>query len=264
GRMIEPEDILSAVKDFFFERPLKGLRAVVTSGPTYEPIDPVRFLGNRSSGKQGHAIAQQLIKVGAEVTYITGPTNLPAPNATKTVFVESAQEMLNAVEEALPSQIFIGAAAVCDWGVGSVNAQKLKKEAGNTPSLSLKENPDILKTVANHDRRPELVIGFAAETEDLKNNAENKIKRKNCDWLVGNDVSPAQNIFGSDENQVCLFKYTDDRKSITDQDWPRMTKIQVASKLVEEITHHFENIKGRNNDSANNTIADGTISRVAE
>ncbi len=239
GRMGEPDDILCAIQGFFYDRPLNGLKAIVTSGPTFEPIDPVRFIGNRSSGKQGHAIATALVRAGADVHYISGSTHLPPPSGATEIKVETAQEMLKAVEHTLPADIFIGTAAVCDWTIDQTSTHKIKKE-GDPPQLILKETSDILKTVATHKDRPHLVIGFGAETENLKENATNKLKRKNCDWLVGNDVSETQNVFGQDENQVCLFKYTDDRKDITYEEWDRMSKTRVAQKLVDEIIMTFE------------------------
>ena len=257
GRMAEPEDILSAVYDFFFERPLKGKHAIVTSGPTYEAIDPVRFIGNRSSGKQGHAIACALIKAGAGVTYISGPTALSCPPGANSISVEAASEMLEAVENALPADIFIGAAAVCDWAVDNVSTQKLKKREGQSaPALTFTENPDILKTVSSHENRPELVCGFAAETQDMDNNAKAKLLRKKCDWLVGNNVCSAQNIFGSDENEVCLFKYTDiGDQDITSQTLIRMKKEGAADFLVNEIISVFENKKDQNNEPSHTTRA---------
>jgi len=251
GRMSEPETVLDAIKDFFFDRPLKGLRATVTSGPTYEAIDPVRFIGNRSSGKQGHAIATALLQAGAHVTYVTGPTQLQPPQGATVVNVESADDMLDAVHSSLPADIFVGTAAVCDWKVESQSLQKIKKDdSGTTPSLSFTENPDILRTISNHSQRPELVIGFAAETETLNDNAKAKLKRKNCDWLVGNDVSATQNIFGSDENEVCLLQHSNDRQMIEVQNWPRMRKDQVAQKLVNEVILYFEHIKDTDYDTA--------------
>ncbi len=252
GRMVEATEIMTAIEQFFHkDLPLSGLKAVVTSGPTYEAIDPVRFIGNRSSGKQGHAIAQELINQGAQVTYVTGPTNLTPPIGANTISIESASEMLDSVEGAIPADIFVSVAAVCDWGVEDQEGQKIKKQSGkDAPSFKLKENPDILKTISNHSNRPKLVIGFAAETESLNKNAKDKLKRKNCDWLVGNNVSSEQNIFGNDDNEVCLFQYTNDRQSILEDNWPRITKIQVAKKLTEEIVTHFKNTKkGKHNES---------------
>ncbi len=253
GRMSEPDDILSSIKDFFSEKPLKNMKAIVTSGPTYEAIDPVRFLGNRSSGKQGHAIATALIQAGAHVHYITGPTHLPHPKGATIIEIESAEEMLAHVEKNLPADLFIGAAAVCDWTVETDHLQKIKKKDNLTPpQLNLKENPDILKKVSLSSKRPQLVIGFAAETENLNNNAKDKLKHKNCDWIVGNEISPEQNVFGNSENQVCLFQYTEDRKEIIQTDLPRMTKIKIAQKLVNEIIHYFETIQKDNRNECTN------------
>ena len=256
GRMVEPDDILSSITDFFLEKPLKGLKAVITSGPTYEPIDPVRFIGNRSSGKQGHAIAESLIRAGAEVHYVSGPTKLDTPiGVTESTYIESAKDMLKIVSDSMPADIFISAAAVCDWTVDTQAVQKIKKDDnGNAPQLTLSENPDILKIISAHKNRPQLVIGFAAETENLKEHAKAKLKRKKCDWLVGNNVSASQNIFGSDENQVCLLRYTDDRDTIIDQDWPRMSKKSVANKLVDEIVDYFENMKDTHHEFTTTSI----------
>ncbi len=230
GRMSEPSDILGGLLDFFFERPLKSFSAIVTSGPTYEPIDPVRFIGNRSSGKQGHAIAQALFEAGASVTLISGPTHEKPPAGVKLINIETATEMLRACEKSLPADIFVGAAAVSDWGPAAPSAQKIKK-SGKAPSLTLKENPDILKTVSNHKKRPGLVIGFAAETESLLENAKSKLKTKNCDWILANNVS--ENLFGSDENQVYLLTSTSTDK------WEKQGKRAIARRLAEKIGEYF-------------------------
>lgn len=231
GRMAEPDDILKSIFGFFFEQPLKNKTAIVTSGPTFEPIDPVRFIGNRSSGKQGHAIAQALAEAGASVTLVTGPTQEKSPAGVKTIQIETAVEMLAAVEKSLPADIFVGAAAVSDWSP-MPSPQKIKKQPGKpAPSLALKENPDILKTVASHRKRPALVVGFAAETENLLENAKTKLKSKNCDWIVANNVS--ENLFGGDENQVYLIT-----QSSTDQ-WDKQGKRAVAQKLAAKIGEHL-------------------------
>lgn len=234
GRMSEPETILEALKDFFFERPLKGLKAVVTSGPTYEPIDPVRFLGNRSSGKQGHAIAQALSNAGADVTLISGPVNIPNPVGVKTIHVQTAQEMLEASEAALPAQIAICAAAVSDWKAKNTSDQKIKKRDDKSPpTLNLTENPDILKTLSSHANRPELVIGFAAETNDLEKNAKAKLQSKKCDWILANDVS-GEKVFGKDTNHIHLIT------SENIDDWGVMPKAKIAEMLVKKVIEYYE------------------------
>lgn len=234
GRMSEPEEILRGIFSFFFEQPLTGKTAIVTSGPTFEPIDPVRFIGNRSSGKQGHAIAQALAESGAAVTLISGPVKEKPPAGVKLIEIETAAEMLAVVEKNLPADIFIGAAAVSDWSPAP-SAQKIKKQPGKTPALSLRENADILKTVSNHKNRPGLVVGFAAETENLLENAKSKLKSKNCDWILANNVS--ENLFGSDENQVYLIT-----QSSTDK-WEKQGKRAVAQKLAAKIGEHFTNVR---------------------
>lgn len=238
GRMSEPEDIHTAINNFFLtNKPLAGKTALVTSGPTYEALDPVRFIGNRSSGKQGHAIAQALQQAGANVTLITGPVALPDPQGINTIHIESAADMLNACEGALPTDIAICAAAVSDWSAAQEANHKIKKRADqNPPTLQLKENPDILKTLSNHKNRPELVIGFAAETEDLLENATRKRTRKGCDWILANNVGQ-ESIFGADENHVYLITQN------TQTEWTRASKQEIASKLVQEIINHIEKSK---------------------
>lgn len=234
GRMAEPTDILSAINSFFFkEKPLSGKTAIVTSGPTYEPIDPVRFIGNRSSGKQGHAIACALRDAGANVTLITGPTALKDPEGISTIHIETASQLLEKSEENINGDIAICAAAVGDWSPQNTPTNKIKKsEKTAPPNLELKENPDILKTLSNHTNRPSLVIGFAAETENLKANAEGKLARKNCDWIVANDVS--ENVFGSEQNHVYLITANGV------QDWKPMSKHAVAERITQEIITHFK------------------------
>lgn len=208
-------------------------KALVTSGPTQEPIDPVRYITNRSSGKQGHAIAAALANAGFEVTLVSGPTALPDPAGLRIVHVQTAEEMLAACEAALPVDIVVCAAAVADWRVSKPSAQKLKKAtSGDVPTLHLIENPDILAHIAAHPQhRPWLVIGFAAETEMVEANAQSKLKRKGCDWIIANDVS-AEQTFGKEDNQVTLVK------SQSEERWPRMSKAAIAEKLVEEILKH--------------------------
>ncbi len=235
GRMSEPEDILEAVITFFHERPLKGYRALVTSGPTYEAIDPVRFIGNRSSGKQGHAIAAALALAGADVTLVSGPTALPDPADVKTVHIESAAQMLAACESALPADIAVCAAAVSDWSPAAPQEHKIKKrDDQSVPTLSLKENPDILATLSSHAQRPRLVIGFAAESQNLLENAAAKIKKKGCDWVLANDIS-GENTFGSDKNHVYLLK-----QGLETTEWPEATKSAIARELTTRIIEHFK------------------------
>lgn len=209
------------------------MKALVTSGPTQEPIDPVRYITNRSSGRQGHAIAEALAKAGVEVILVSGPTALPDPSGMKIVHIQTAEEMLKACEEALPVDIAVCAAAVADWRVSKPSAQKLKKAAsGDVPALHLIENPDILAHIAAHPlHRPQLVIGFAAETEMVEQHAHSKLKRKGCDWIVANDVSSGQ-AFGKEDNKIILIKKD------SEEHWNRMSKMQIAEKLVEEILAH--------------------------
>ncbi|MEQ9518245.1 MAG: bifunctional phosphopantothenoylcysteine decarboxylase/phosphopantothenate--cysteine ligase CoaBC [Parvibaculum sp.] len=237
GRMAEPLEILSAVETLLVSpaaRPLTGRKALVTSGPTHEPIDPVRYIANRSSGKQGHAIAAALAALGADVTLIAGPCSQPDPQGVKTVHVESAREMLDACHAALPSDIGVFAAAVADWRVNQAGQQKMKKNGGGPPSLALVENPDILKTISHHaTQRPSLVVGFAAETENVLDYARAKRTRKGCDWIVANDVSPATGIMGGDKNTVHLIS------AATHEDWPELSKLDVAGRLAARIADHF-------------------------
>ena len=237
GRMAEPEQILAAIEDLLAAPagPLIGVRALVTSGPTIEAIDPVRFLANRSSGKQGHAIAAALVRAGAEVTLVTGPVHEPDPPGAAVVRVESAREMLEACEAALPVEVAVCAAAVADWRVAEVSREKLKKQRGQSPpKLVLAENPDILKTLSHAAERPRLVIGFAAETEDLSGNARRKLAAKGCDWIVANDVSREQGTFGGVDNSVQLI-----RSDAEPETWPKLTKVEVAARLVARIAAHF-------------------------
>ncbi len=237
GRMAEPLEIVAAAEAYFNERsgPLAGRQAIVTSGPTHEPIDPVRYIANRSSGKQGHAIARALAALGAEVTLVSGPTREPDPAGVKTVPIESARDMLAACEAALPADIVVCAAAVADWRVATAADQKMKKEAGGLPTLQLAENPDILKTLSQKaDGRPALVVGFAAETEKVVEYATAKRARKGCDWILANDVSPATGTFGGDSNTIHLV--TADGS----EDWPAMTKTEVGKRLAARIAEHFQ------------------------
>jgi phosphopantothenoylcysteine decarboxylase/phosphopantothenate--cysteine ligase len=204
---------------------------LVTSGPTHEPIDPVRYIANRSSGKQGHAIAAAAARAGAEVTLVSGPVNVPDPPGVGMVHVESAREMLKAVEHALPVDAAIFAAAVADWRVANAGGQKIKKTAGKAaPEFALVENPDILSTVAHRRaRRPKLVIGFAAETENVVANAKAKLARKGCDWILANDVSPRTGIMGGDSNTIQLVT------ADATEPWPSQSKEAVAAMLIARI-----------------------------
>jgi phosphopantothenoylcysteine decarboxylase/phosphopantothenate--cysteine ligase len=237
GRMAEPSEIAAAAERFLRPpqaRPLAGKRVLITAGPTHEPIDPVRYIANRSSGKQGFAIAAAAQAAGAEVTLISGPVELDDPPGVTVRHVESAREMLHQVQAALPVDIAIFAAAVADWRVANEGGQKLKKTADGMPPLQLVENPDILATISKlQDERPPLVIGFAAETEHLIDNAKAKLARKGCDWIVANDVSPATGVMGGDRNTVHLL--TRDGADISVDSWPVMTKDQVAIELVARI-----------------------------
>jgi phosphopantothenoylcysteine decarboxylase/phosphopantothenate--cysteine ligase len=237
GRMAEPVEIAVAAERFLRPpqpRPLAGKRVLITAGPTREPIDPVRYIANRSSGKQGFAIAAAAQAAGADVTLISGPVELDDPPGATVKRVEAARDMLLAVEATLPVDIAIFAAAVADWRVAHEGGQKLKKTTGSMPQLQLVENPDILATISKlGDKRPGLVIGFAAETEHLIDNAKAKLARKGCDWIVANDVSPATGVMGGDRNTVHLLAR--DGHGIRVDSWPVMTKEQVAAQLVERI-----------------------------
>ncbi|MGQ0532064.1 MAG: bifunctional phosphopantothenoylcysteine decarboxylase/phosphopantothenate--cysteine ligase CoaBC [Caulobacteraceae bacterium] len=232
GRMAEPEAIRDAIlamlNDGPQEKVLRGKRALVTAGPTVEAIDPVRFLSNRSSGKQGYAIAAALAELGADVTLVSGPTNLAAPAGVKRIAVESARQMLEASEAALPLDVAVMVAAVADWRPTQASSGKIKKDASGIPAIALQENPDILATLSKPGKkRPKLVIGFAAETDDVEAHARAKIAKKGCDWIVANDVSG--DVMGGAENQVLLI--TKDKA----ETWPRMAKEAVAQRLAVEI-----------------------------
>ena len=228
GRMAEVPEIVDAVGNALAEGPLKGRHIIVTSGPTHEPIDPVRYIANRSSGAQGTAIAQALSGAGAQVTFVTGPADVPPPAGVKVVRIETAVEMLAAVQSALPADGAVFAAAVADWHVKGQTNSKIKKDGkGGMPELNLAENPDILATVSKLKKdRPDLVVGFAAETDDVMANAKAKLARKGCDWILANDVSPETGIMGGSENAVTLIS------SQGADEWPRMTKDQVAARLT--------------------------------
>ena len=231
GRMAEPAEIASAICDALMDGPLKGKRILVTSGPTHEPIDPVRYIANRSSGAQGTAIAKALMALGAQVVFVTGPADTPPPPGVKLVQVQTAAQMAEAVQSNLPVDAAVFAAAVADWRVVSASASKIKKDGkGALPVLEFAENPDILATVSQLAKnRPPLVVGFAAETDDVIVNATAKRLRKGCDWIVANDVSPATGIMGGGENEVTVIS------GQGAENWPRMTKDQVATKLAAKI-----------------------------
>jgi phosphopantothenoylcysteine decarboxylase/phosphopantothenate--cysteine ligase len=238
GRMSEPPAIIAAAEALLAPAgglPLSSRHVLVTAGPTFEPIDPVRFIGNRSSGKQGYAIAAAAAKMGARTTLISGPGALPPPAGVNVVNVDTAEAMLDAVMSALPADAAIFAAAVADWRVADVAADKIKKTAdSNTPQLSLVENPDILKTVAQMaEGRPRLVAGFAAETADVISHATDKRMSKGCDWIIANDVSAETGVFGGDENTVHLIT------PAGVESWPQMTKDAVAGALMERIAEFF-------------------------
>ena len=234
GRMAEPLEIVAAVENIFVtDAALSGRRALVTSGPTQEPIDPVRYIANRSSGRQGHAIAAALARLGADCVLVSGPTNEPDPPGVKVVRIETAREMLAACEAELPADIAVCAAAVADWRAEAAPS-KLKKKAGAPPALKLVENPDILATLAKAgNRRPKLVIGFAAETENVVANAQTKRAKKGCDWVLANDVSPASGVFGGESNTIHLV----DESGV--EDWPVMAKRDVGDRLARRIAGFF-------------------------
>jgi phosphopantothenoylcysteine decarboxylase/phosphopantothenate--cysteine ligase len=229
--MAEPLEIVAAVERLLrVGATLAGKRVIVTSGPTHEPIDPVRYIANRSSGKQGHAIAAAAAAAGAEVILVSGPVNLPDPAGISVIKIETARQMCETVEKSLPADVAIFAAAVADWRAENPSASKIKKEPDRTPHLALTENPDILSSVAHRKSgRPRLVIGFAAETDEVVANARAKLARKGCDWIVANDVSPASGVMGGDINTVHLVT----AESV--ESWPPQGKDEVARKLVARI-----------------------------
>lgn len=230
GRMAEPLEIVAAIEAELGQGPLLDKRILVTSGPTHEPIDPVRYIANRSSGAQGAAVARALVNLGADVVFVTGPADVPPPAGVEVVRVQSALEMSNAVDAALPVDAGVFAAAVADWRVASASDRKLKKSKDGLPVLEFAENPDILKRVSGLEQdRPGLVVGFAAETNDVVENATAKRLRKGCDWIVANDVSPATGIMGGSENAVILISDSGA------EEWPRMAKDQVATQLAQRI-----------------------------
>lgn len=233
GRMAQPAAIAAAVGAALGDGPLKGRHVIVTSGPTHEPIDPVRYIANRSSGQQGTALAAALRDLGARVSFVTGPAVTPPPQGVQVIAVETAQQMLEAVDAALPADAAVMAAAVADWRVANAGAQKMKKHADALPVLEFAENPDILATLSRHPQRPALVVGFAAETETVVAHATAKRTRKGCDWIVANDVSPGTGIMGGAENAVHLITESGV------EDWPRLPKDQVARRLADRIAAHL-------------------------
>ncbi len=241
GRMAEPETIVSAIARLLTEKrkgPLTGRHVLITSGPTHEPLDPVRYIANRSSGKQGHALARAALALGARVTLVSGPVNLPDIDGVNAVKVETAQEMLDAVLDALPADIAVCAAAVADWRARAEAAQKLKKESAADVSLSLAQNPDILATIAiPGPQRPELVIGFAAETENVVDHARAKRRAKGADWIVANDVSAATGIMGGDRTQVHLVT------GAGVEDWPAMSKDEMAARLLARAAESLSSVR---------------------
>lgn len=241
GRMAEPLEIVTAAEGQLDKapKPLAGLSAIVTSGPTHEPIDPVRYIANRSSGRQGHAIAAALAHAGARVTLVSGPVNIPDPHGVEAVHVETARQMGDAVEAALPADIAVMVAAVADWRSAATAEEKMKKQDGKGPAtLHLTENPDILKAVGHHENRPALVIGFAAETEKVRVHAKAKLERKGADWILANDVSPETGIMGGASNTITLITHDGA------EEWPELSKQEVASRLVGRITDWFRQAHG--------------------
>ena len=235
GRMAEPVEIMEAVAEALIPKgPLKGLKALITAGPTHEPIDPVRYIANRSSGKQGYAIAEAIAGLGAETLLVSGPVNLPDPEGVRVIRVETALEMTAACEEALPSQIAIMTAAVADWRTAESAQEKIKKNTDNTPpSLELTENPDILAGLVAHTLRPDLIVGFAAETEQVMDHARAKFTRKGCDWLMANNVSPDTGVMGGDFNTIHFLTQT------SEESWEMLSKQDVALRLADKIADYF-------------------------
>ncbi len=234
GRMAEPAEIVAAIQAAFSGGPLTGKHVLVTSGPTHEPIDPVRYIANRSSGAQGTALAAALRDLGAQVTFVTGPASVPAPVGVTVVRIETAAQMLAAVQDALPADAAVMAAAVADWRVADVCDHKMKKDgSGQAPALTFAENQDILATISKGSLRPRLVIGFAAETDDVVTHATAKRLRKGCDWIVANDVSAGTGIMGGTENAVTLIT------EAGAESWPRMAKTEVARRLAVRIAERL-------------------------
>ena len=229
GRLSDPLEIVDAVQRALANGPLKGKRVVVTSGPTHEPIDPVRYIANRSSGTQGTAIAKAISALGANVVFVTGPAEVPPPDGVEVVAVETAAEMHRATIAALPADAMVAAAAVADWRVEGAGDSKIKKDGSGVPVFELVENPDILAEVSSHSNRPQLVVGFAAETDDVIANATTKRERKGCDWIIANDVSPSTGIMGGSKNRVTVI---DENGA---EPWPILDKDTVARRIAERI-----------------------------
>ncbi|WP_269930776.1 bifunctional phosphopantothenoylcysteine decarboxylase/phosphopantothenate--cysteine ligase CoaBC [Aminobacter sp. HY435] len=239
GRMAEPLEIVAAIEALLDNRPkpLSGKKIIVTSGPTHEPIDPVRYIANRSSGKQGHALAAALAKLGADVRLVSGPVTIPDPAGVKTVHVESAREMRDAVEQLLPADAAVFVAAVADWRTDNAAGEKIKKVAGEgPPALQMVENPDILAGVGHHAKRPYLVVGFAAETQNVVKNAQAKLAKKGADFIVANDVSHEGGVMGGDRNSVRIVA-----KSGVEE-WPDLSKEEVAARLADLIAEKLKTI----------------------
>jgi phosphopantothenoylcysteine decarboxylase/phosphopantothenate--cysteine ligase len=239
GRMAEPLEIVAAIEAALASKdaPLSGLRALVTAGPTHEPVDPVRFLGNRSSGKQGYAIADAFAKAGAETILVSGPVEISPPNRVKLVRVQTAQEMMTACESQLPVDVAVFTAAVADWRPSAAANSKIKKQEGAPPpQIALAANPDILAAISHSAKRPSLVVGFAAETENVVAHARAKLAKKGCDWIVANDVSPSTGIMGGNRNTVHLVT------AQSTEDWPELDKAEVGRRLVARIA---QTLKGR-------------------
>ncbi|WP_321336876.1 bifunctional phosphopantothenoylcysteine decarboxylase/phosphopantothenate--cysteine ligase CoaBC [uncultured Cohaesibacter sp.] len=238
GRLSEPEDIFQAIKALLDDspKPLAGRHVLITAGPTHEPIDPVRYIANRSSGKQGYALAAAARDAGARVTLVSGPVALEPPRGVEIIRVETAREMKAAVSGALPADIAIMAAAVADWHVANQGAEKIKKQAdGGFPALQFAENPDIARFVGTHpDKRPKLVIGFAAETQDLEANAAKKLTKKGVDWIIANDVSPQTGIMGGDHNMIKIIR------SDSIEAWQDMSKQEVSTRLIARLSEALE------------------------
>jgi phosphopantothenoylcysteine decarboxylase/phosphopantothenate--cysteine ligase len=245
GRMAEPVEILASIEAYFLGgtlplkdgstgRPLAGRKVLITAGPTHEPIDPVRYIANKSSGRQGYALAEAAVALGAETILVSGPVHLPIPPGAQMMPVETAADMLKTVESELPADIAIFAAAVADWRVAAVAEQKLKKGAGGLPDLQLAENPDILKTVAQAKvKRPKLVVGFAAETQNVVENAKAKLAKKGCDLIVANDVSADKGVMGGERNTVHLVSATGV------ESWPELDKREVARRLMDDFARRL-------------------------
>lgn len=231
GRMAEPNEILAAIIEMLKPKaqPLAGKKVVITAGPTREPIDPVRFISNHSSGKQGYAIARAAVELGAETILVSGPVSLPIPPGVQMMPVETAQEMLEVCQGEMPADIAIFTAAVADWRVAAEAREKIKKTGNAPPSLPLTENPDILATISRDSKRPRIVVGFAAETERVREYAAEKLRKKGCDLIVANDVGRGSDVFGGDRNTVHLVS------PAGVEDWPNMSKDEVAQKLMERL-----------------------------